>query len=77
LKKITVLIDEGGGIVASYIPPERPADASTGDEPPFGGLFASEGQQVLDLELPDEEVPTEPGPNFHETLQRYRDRGSS
>lgn len=77
MKKVTVLVNEAGEIIASYIPPERRPVSFTADEPPSGGLFASEGQEVLDLELPDEEVPFEPGPDFLETLQRFKDRGSS
>jgi hypothetical protein len=77
LKKVTVLVNDAGEVIASYIPPERRTVSFTADEPPSAGLLASEGQEVLDLDLPDEEVPSEPGPDFLETLQRHKDRGSS
>jgi hypothetical protein len=77
MKKVTVLVDNAGKIIASYVPPERHSVPFTADEPPSGGLLASEGQEVLDLELPDDEVPAEPGADFLETLQRHKDRDSS
>jgi len=77
MKTVKVVVDEAGKVVASYIPPERRRVPFTADEPPSAGLLASEGQEVIDLELPDEEVPSEPGPDFLETLQRHRDQMSS
>jgi hypothetical protein len=77
MKKVTVLVDEGGKVIASYIPPDRRSVPFTADEPPSAGLLASDGQEVLDLELPDEDVPSEPGADFLETLQRLKDERSS
>jgi hypothetical protein len=77
MRKVTVLVDEAGKIIASYIPPERRSVSFTADEPPSAGLLASEGQEVIDLELTDEEVPSEPGTDFLEKLQRHKDRAAS
>ena len=77
MRTVSILVDEAGKVIASYIPPERRATPFTADEAPSSGLLASEGQEVIDLELPDDEVPSEPGPDFLETLQRHKDRRAS
>jgi hypothetical protein len=77
MRKVTVLVDESGQVIASYIPPERRSVSYTDDEPPSAGLLPAEGQEVLDLELADEEVPSEPGDDFLEKLQRHKDSADS
>ena len=39
------------------------------------GFVPSEGQRVLDVDVPDDDVPSEPRPDFLNTLQVYKDRG--
>jgi hypothetical protein len=77
MRKVTVLVDEAGKVIASYIPPERRSISFTADEPPSGGMLPSEGQEVLELEVADDEIPAEPGPDFLETLQRHKDSAAS
>ena len=38
------------------------------------GFVPSEGQRVLDVDVPDDDVPSEPRPDFLNTLQVYKDR---
>ena len=77
MRKVTVLVDEAGKIIASYVPPERRSVSFTADEPPSAGLLPSEDEEVLELELADEEIPSEPGTDFLETLQRHKDSAAS
>jgi hypothetical protein len=77
VRTVSIVVDEAGKVTASYIPPERHATPFTADEAPSSGLLASEGQEIIDLELPDDEVPPEPGADFLETLQQHKDRRSS
>jgi hypothetical protein len=66
--KITVVVNEAGDIVAAHIPSGRsPA-------PTMAGFLPSEGHTVLDLDIPDDAVPTEQGPDFLENLKPYKER---
>jgi hypothetical protein len=76
MRKVSIVVDGDGKVVASYITPRLHEVPFTPDETPSSGLLASEGQEVIDLELPDEEVPPEPGPDFLETLQRHKDQAT-
>lgn len=76
MKKITVLVNKENKIVAARVPSGSDSKYADG-EPPMTRFAPSEGEEVLDLDLPDEDVPSEPGPDFLETLQRFRARGSS
>lgn len=72
--KVMVVVDEAGKVVAAHIP-TAPADEYEGEEPPPVVEFVpSEGEEVLELELPDEDVAGEQGPEFLEVLQRHKDR---
>ena len=72
---VTVLIEKTGKIIAAYFPPEGPQVSYTPEDPSSVGLLAGEGQEVADLEVPDEDFPAESGPDFLEMLQRHKDQG--
>jgi hypothetical protein len=72
--KVTVVVDKAGKVVAAHIPSAPPDDYEGGDEPPVIEFVPSEGEEVLDLDLPDEDIPSEAGPELLETLQRHKDR---
>ena len=74
--KITVVVNEVGQVIAAHVPvsSERPYDSDAEDEGRITGFVPSEGQEVLDLEVPDDDVPSEPRPDFLNTLQTYKDR---
>jgi hypothetical protein len=76
--KVTVVVNEAGEVIAAHVPvaSERGPD-SYRDDAPTTGFMPSEGQEVLDLDLPEEDAPGEPPADFLETLQRHKDRGSS
>lgn len=76
MRKVSVLVDEDGKVVASYIPPEHRSPSYTAEDASSAGLFASAGRELLELELPDDEAPTEPGPDFLDKLQQQKDRDS-
>ena len=77
--KITVVVNEAGQVIAAHVPvsSKGPSDSyAEEEEGRITGFVPSEGQDVLDLELPDEDVPSEPRPDFLNILQMYKDRGS-
>ena len=76
--KVTVVVNAAGQVIAALTPvsSEGPSESHADEEGAITGFIPSEGQEVLDLDLPDEDVPTEPGPDFLNTLQMYKDRGS-
>jgi hypothetical protein len=66
--KITTLVNEAGNVIAALLPS---ADPQYGDEPAgFVGITPSAGQTLREVDLPEDQVPSEPGPEFLETLQR-------
>lgn len=67
--KITVVVNAAGDVVAAHVPSGRPP------APTLAGFLPSEGQEAVDLDIPDDAVPAEPGPDFLETLRSYRERG--
>ena len=76
--KVTVLIDASGKVIAAHVPvaSERGPN-SYGEDTLMTGFMPSEGQEVLELDLPDEDVPGEPPHDLLEKLQVYKDRNSS
>jgi hypothetical protein len=75
--RVTVVVNAAGQVIAALIPVSSQGSESHADEEGgITGFVPSEGQDVVDLDLPDEDVPTEPGPDFLNTLQMYKDRGS-
>ena len=72
--KVTVVVNEAGKVIAAHVPldPESSADSDTEDSPSVGFL-PGEGQDVVDLDLPDEDVPGEPPTDFLDTLQKHKD----
>jgi hypothetical protein len=77
--KITVVVNEVGQVIAAHVPVSSagPSDSYADEEGRMTGFVPSEGQQVLELDIPDEDAPSEPQADFLNTLQRYKDRGSS
>ena len=73
--KVTVLVNEAGKVVAAHVP-SAVSDESALDQAPMLGFVTSDGEEVAELELRGEEVPSEPEPEFLEILQRHKD-GSS
>jgi len=76
--KVTVVVNEAGQVMAAHVPvsSEGPSDSYAEEEGRITGFVPSEGQEVLELDIPDEDVPSEPRPEFLNTLQMYKDRGS-
>jgi hypothetical protein len=73
--KVTVVVDEAGKVVAAHIP-TAPPDDYEGDEPPMIEFVPSEGEEVVELDIPDEDVASDPEPEVLEILQRHKDRSS-
>ena len=70
--KVTVVLNEAGKVVAAHIQAAA-SDASAGDHTPNLGFVTSQGEEVAELDLPDEEVPSDLQPEFLETLQRHKE----
>jgi hypothetical protein len=70
--KIAVVLNEAGKVVAAHIP-SGIFDESAGDQPPTFGFVPADGEEVAELDLPDEEVPSDPELEFLEILQRHKD----
>jgi hypothetical protein len=77
--KLTVVVNELGRVIAAHVPvsSEGRSGSVAEEEARMTGFVPTEGQRVLDLDVPDDDVPSEPAPDFLNTLQRYKDRGSS
>ena len=75
--KVTVVVNEAGQVIAAHVPvsSEGPSDSYAEEEGRMTGFVPSEGQRVLDVDVPDDDVPSEPRPDFLNTLQVYKDRG--
>jgi hypothetical protein len=63
--KVTVVVDEAGKVVAAHIP-TAPPDDYEGDEPPMIEFVPSEGEEVVELDIPDEDVASDPEPEVLE-----------
>jgi hypothetical protein len=55
------------------VPAGGPADSNAAEEGRITGFVPSEGQKVLDLDIPDETSPSEPRTDFLPTLQTHKD----
>ena len=78
--KVTIVINGAGKVIAAHVPiaPETPPDFAQAEvETIKAEIRPSEGQEVLQLEIPDEHVPLRPEPDFLDTLQRHKDGGSA
>ena len=75
--KLTVVVNELGQVIAAHVPgsPESPTESY--EEGRMTGFVPMEGQRVVDLEVSDDDVPSEPRSDFLNTLQTYKDRASS
>jgi hypothetical protein len=70
--KVTVIVNKAGKVIAAYIP----VDGESGPESGAGvrvGFMPKEDQEVMDLDVPDEEVPRVPSDDLMEMLQRRKD----
>ena len=76
-RRVSALVDPAGKVIASVVHPPGSASYTENDVPSGWGLLAEEGQEVVELELPDEEVSPTPGPEFLQALQRFKDSMSS
>jgi hypothetical protein len=66
--KITTLVNETGNVIAALLPR---AESQYGDEPAgFVGITPATGETLREVDIPDDQVPAEPGLEFLETLQR-------
>ena len=76
--KLTVVVNELGQVIAAHIPvsAEGPSDSYAEEAGRMTGFVPTDGQRVLELNVADEDVPSEPAPDFFNTLQGYKDRGS-
>jgi hypothetical protein len=74
--RITVVVNSDGQVVAAHGPAtsQGPPDSYAEEEARFTGFVPTEGQSVMELELPDDDVPSEPRPDFLDTLQLCKDR---
>jgi hypothetical protein len=77
--KVTIVVNEAGKVIAAHVPmaPETPPDSAQAEvDTTRTEIRPSEGQEVLQLEIPDEDVRSAPQPDFLDTLQRHKDGGS-
>jgi hypothetical protein len=66
--KIGILVNEAGDVIAALLPTE---ERRYGEDPPGKTrITPAEGQTLREVDIPDEMVPTVPGPEFGETLRR-------
>ena len=70
--KVTVVVDEAGKVIAAHVPidPEQGRDSEGSGNI---GFLPVEGQEVLDLDVPEDHVPGEPPSDFLDTLQKHKD----
>jgi hypothetical protein len=72
--KVTVVVDEAGKVVAAHIPTAPPEDYK-GDELPMSEFVPSEGDEIVELDVPDEDIATDAeATELLEILQRHKDR---
>lgn len=72
--KVTVVVDEAGKVVAAHIP-TAPADDYKADELPMSEFVPSEGEEIVELDLPDEDIASDAeATELLEILQRHKDR---
>jgi hypothetical protein len=71
--RATVVVDEAGKVVAAHIP-TAPGDEYEGDEPAMFEFVPSEGEEVVEVDVPDEHVSSDLGPEFLDVLQQHKDR---
>ena len=72
--KVTVVVDEAGKVVAAHISTAPPDDYG-GDEQPISEFVPSEGEEIVELDLPDEDLASDAeATELLEILQRHKDR---
>jgi hypothetical protein len=71
--KVMVVVDQAGTVVAAHVP-TAPSEPYEGMEAPIAEFVPSEGEEVIELELPDDALAGEPGPEILEVLQQQKDR---
>ena len=72
--KVTVVVDEAGKVVAAHIP-TAPPDDYEGDELLMSEFVPSEGEEIVELDLPDEEIAGDAeATQLLQILQRHKDR---
>jgi hypothetical protein len=73
--KVTVVVNKAGKVIAAYVPVASESGPGSHTEGGARVEFApSEDQELMDLDLPDEDIPSVPPPDFIEVLQRQKDR---
>jgi hypothetical protein len=75
--KVTVVVNDAGEVIAAHVPldAERLSDSEQGAAP-MVEVVARGGQKVLDLDLPADDVPSIPPPDFLERIQRVKDEAN-
>ena len=72
--KVTVVVDESGKVVAAHIP-TAPTDDYKADELPMSEFVPSEDEEIVELDLPDEDIASDAeATELLEILQRHKDR---
>jgi hypothetical protein len=74
--KVTAILDETGKVRAARIHTSPPEGDPT-DEAPTVRFVLSEGEEEVELDVPDEEIPTDPGEEFLEALRQHSERQRS
>ena len=74
--KLTVVVNELGQVIAAHVPVSPESRSESYEEGRMTGFVPMEGQRVMDLEVSDDDVPSEPRSDFLNTLQTYKDRAS-
>ena len=73
---VTVVVNELGQVIAAHVPASEEGDPGSGEEGRMTGFVPMEGQRVIDLDVSEDDVPSEPRSDFLNTLQTYKDRSS-
>jgi len=72
--RVTVVVDEAGKVVAAEVPSALPDDYE-GDEPPVIEFVPSEGEEIVELDVPDDDIAGDAeATEIIEILLRHRDR---
>jgi hypothetical protein len=74
--KITVVLNEAGKVIAAHVPVagERGPESSPMErDAPMTAFVPSAGQEVVEMDLAEGDVPFVPREDFLEDLQRRRD----
>ena len=69
--KVTVVLDSKGEVVGFTPGPATGLLAGFGTEAPHGGLLAGPGQEIKEIDVPEEMVSISDFPKLHEHLRHH------